>query len=197
MTVYSHPASIEPNTAQWMLEDNLATSTSFLTGFIQRRSFGGERWMVTLNYINLIAAERAELTSLYAKLATGDHTLDLEKHGQSNQGTFGGTPLVNGADQLGKALACDGAGTVTDWIKDGDFFEVNNELKMATADSDSSGGSVTLNFVPRLRTAPSDNAAITTSTPKGRFYLVPGGVSWSERPAGFSDLSVQLVEAIV
>lgn len=196
MTVYSHPATITPNSASWSLQDNAATSVSFLSGFTQRRSYGGERWVVTLTYVNLQPAARAELSSLYTKLASGDNQIDLEKHGQTNRGSFGGTPLVNGAGQLGKSLVCDGAGTVTNWIREGDFFEVNNELKMATADANSSSGAVTLSFVPRLRSSPADNAAITTSSAKGRFYLVPGGVTWSEAPGGFSDLTVQLVEQI-
>ena len=78
---------------------------------------------------------------------------------RSPSGTIAGsTLLVNGASQTGTSLT-DGAQASTTVLKAGDFFSVNNELKMVTVDATSdSSGDVTVNFVPSLRSSPSDNA---------------------------------------
>ncbi len=187
MSTVTYPSSIEPNSVSFTLVDPAIYVRSFLSGFMQKRSFSGPRWGVTLNYVNLTNAQEAELVAAFSQLADSGDVIEIPVHGNTQQGNFGGTPLVDGASQIGRSLAVDGASTgVTDWIKGGDYFQVGTELKRATADSNSDGsGDLTLNFLPRIRTSPADNAAITTTDPKGLFYLSEDGLSWSKRPGRF------------
>lgn len=102
-----------------------------------------------------------------------------------------GTPLVNGANQSGASIICDGAGTVTNYVREGDNVqfagvygikansvelggsgESTGDLKdfVITADTDSSGGAITLPISPAMvlsgptqnvTNPPADNAAVT------------------------------------
>lgn len=76
-----------------------------------------------------------------------------------------GTPLVKGAGQNGNTLAIDGCTPgVTGWLKAGDYFSVNSELKQFTADASTNGsGEATLAFQPALRNSPEDNAPLTVT----------------------------------
>ena len=81
--------------------------------------------------------------------------------------------------------------------KAGDFFSVNGELKIATADANSDGsGNVTLSFAPRLRTSPSDGASVETTAPSGTFLLMDSRQGWNYRPGKFSDFTLKFVEDI-
>ncbi len=78
------------------------------------------------------------------------------------RGAGGGTPLVNGGSQTGSTLATDGWPNSTTVLCAGDYFSVNGELKMVTADATTNGsGQVTLNFKPALRSSPVDNSPLT------------------------------------
>lgn len=79
----------------------------------------------------------------------------------------------------------------------GDFFEVNGELKMAVADAAISAGAATIDFVPELRAAPADNAAITISNPKGKFRLTGPVTTWSNQSPRISTFTIQCVEDVV
>ena len=98
-------------------------------------------------------------------------------------------------------------GTVTDWIMAGDYFgiDVNGEveLKMCTADTNSSGGTINIPFEPRLRASPLNNAAIivddgTLGSPTGVFLSKTNVLGWSSRPfsvaSALSTVSFTLIE---
>ena len=57
-------------------------------------------------------------------------------------------------------------------LAEGDYFEVNGELKQLAADAVTDvGGNVTLDFEPPLRTAPANAAPIEVIAPKATFML--------------------------
>jgi hypothetical protein len=151
-----------------------------------------------MNFMNLVTADRAVMQAFLAKLNGQQHRFTLHNHAESQRGAFGGTPLVAGADQTGTSLNIDGCSTgVTNWIRAGDWFSVSGELKMCVADANSDGGGLaTITFVPRIRTAPANNDPLTTSSGTGTFMLSTNGVKWSNRPGGFSDLSITALEDI-
>lgn len=198
MTTYAFP-SVTPNTQSIELTSNTSVFVSPLTGAVKTADRGGERWRVRLNFVNLVNPERAEMQAFLSRLNGQQHRFTMQNHSESNRGAFGGTPLVAGANQVGNTLNIDGATpSVTNWIRAGDWFSVNGELKMATIDANSDGsGNVTLTFSPRLRTSPADNAAVTTSSGTGKFLLDQSGTSWSNRPGLFSDLTITAIEDIV
>ena len=196
MTTYSLP--LTPNNTTVTFDGNSIVHQSWLTGFTQAVSFGGERISINLFYQNLTSSQRNQMMGFIAKLNGQQHRVLLPIHGHEQRGNFGGTPLVAGASQKGNSLDIDGASTgITNWIREGDVFSVAQQLKIATADANSDGsGNVTLTFRPRLRSSPSNNAAIDVTDPEGLFVLADSSVQWSMRPGGFSDLSMQFVEAI-
>lgn len=79
----------------------------------------------------------------------------------------------------------------------GDFFEVNGELKMCVADATISSGAATIEFVPELRGAPANNAAITITNPKGIFRLISPQTTWSNRAPRISTFSFECVEDVI
>jgi hypothetical protein len=81
------------------------------------------------------------------------------------QGIATGTPLVKGANQSGNTLAIDGCTPSTAvWLKAGDYFSVNGEMKQLTANASTNGsGETTLTFQPPLRSKPADNAPLTVT----------------------------------
>jgi hypothetical protein len=89
--------------------------------------------------------------------------------GISPRGSWGGTPLVNGAAAIGaSSVAIDGltpsvAGTGKrgDWIK----FNGHSKVYQLTADADANGsGQATLSLMPALNAAVADNEPVTFSS---------------------------------
>ena len=155
---------------------------------------GGQKWHAVYNYPNISGPKRALLMGLIARLRGQAHRLRVPIYDNPRQGAYGGTPLVNGASQTGSAIAIDGlSNNITDWIKAGDYFsvEVNgeHELKMCTVDANSNGSGqiAVLNFEPRLRASPLNNAVIFVqdgilSRPQGIFVLSSGNAGWTSSP---------------
>lgn len=105
-------------------------------------------------------------------------------------------PCVFGASQTGKSLVTQNWTPSTTVLKTGDFFSVNGELKMMTADATSdSSGYATLNFVPPLRSSPANLAAIDFSSPQGTFMLTGDTSEWSVMEGNlFADFVIDAVE---
>lgn len=196
MTTYAFP-SIVPSTSTWELVSNTSTFLSPTTGTIQTLDRGGERWQVTMNFNNLTSDNKAEMKAFLVKLNGQQHRFTLHDHSQIQRGNFGGTPLVAGASQTGTSINLDGVSNTTDWIRAGDHFSVNGDLKMATADADSAAGAVTVVFRPRIVTAPADNAPVTTTDPTGTFMLSSNDVGWSNAPGDFSNFTIVAMEDLL
>jgi len=197
MTTYTFP-SVTPTSSQIQLLSNTSRFISPISGAVQTIDRGGERWAIDLTYRNLKAADFATMSGFLVKLNGQQHRFDLPNHAENQRGAFGGTPLVDGGSQTGTSLSVKGgSNNITNWIRDGDWFGVNDELKVSIADANTDGsGDVTLTFGPRLRTAPSDEDPITTSAATGIFMLASNGVSWNNKPGGFHDLTIQAFEDI-
>lgn len=131
-----------------------------------------------------------EIGEIYVRGMQGDfggfkHYMDQVVPGHTN-GTYGGTPLVNGANQTGSSLVTDGWTATTTSLAVGDVFTiagvyvVNPQTKqrgtrlqqftVTTATVTDGSGNSTIAFAPAIVTsgafqnvsgAPADNAAIT------------------------------------
>jgi hypothetical protein len=105
------------------------------------------------------------------------------------RGAATGTPLVNGGSQTGRSLITDGwSNSVTGILKAGDWIQIGSgssaRLYPIAQDANSNGsGQATLELGTRLRSSPSDNAAITVSNPMGLWRLAENAVAWSEELA--------------
>lgn len=135
----------------------------------QRRSRGGQRWKLHCAYGTM---ERDDYLDLWGFLNAqrGQYsafTLTLPS-GIFPRGTWGGTPLANGAAAAGaSSVAVDGLTiSITGIGKRGDFIKFANHSKVyqLTADVNSNGsGQTTLSIMPNLVAAVADNEALTVS----------------------------------
>ena len=169
----------------------------------QAVAHAGQRWEVdvTLPAMNRADAEQwvAFLVSLRGRFGT--FTLG-DPVGASPRGSAGGTPLVNGASQIGGTLNIDGCtASQTGWLKAGDYIQLGTAgsatLHKVLADADSNGsGQVALDIWPYIRTAPSDNATVVVTNTIGRFRLANNEQNWSIREAALYGITFGGVEAI-
>ena len=189
--------STKPTNTEWTIVSNARSFVSPLTGAIQTAQRTGNRWRVALTFENLVEAERAVMQGFLSQLTATANNFFLEDHSYSRRADGTGTPLVNGGSQTGNSLITDGWSAGTYAMRIGDFFEVNGELKMCVADATISSGAATIEFVPELREAPANNAAITITNPKGIFRLISPQTTWSNRAPRISTFSFECVEDVI
>ncbi len=185
--------------SSWEIISNQRVFVSPFTQARQTSQRGGTRWRVTLNTVPLNKADRASMQAFISRVTARAEPFTLTPDAYTQRGAGGGTPLVAGGSQTGYTLNIDGATAgVTGWLKAGDYFEVEGELKQITEDIDTSGtGTATLVFAPELRDAPADNAAITLSSPTGIFRLAQPGNGWSNRSPALSEFSLICIEDVL
>lgn len=189
--------SITPSSQSWGLMTNARQFISPLTGAIQTSQRTGNRWQVSLTFDNLTSTQRRTMQAFLARIQGLSENFYLTDHAFSRAADGAGTPLVDGPDQTGNSLLTNGW-TGTYAMRAGDLFTVNNELKMATADSTILGGAATIAFVPELRAAPANDAAITRSSPTGIFRLTTPESSWATAPGPIaSTFTIQAVEDVI
>lgn len=163
----------------------------------------GQRWEadITLPPMKRADAEQwiAWLVSLRGQLGTftlGDPT------GATPRGLAGGTPVVNGADQVGGTLAIDGCtASQTGWLKAGDYIQLGSgttaTLHKVLQDANSDGsGNVSLDIWPYIRSAPTDGSIVVTSNTVGKFRLASNEQNWSINEASIYGMTFGAVEAI-
>lgn len=172
----------------------------------QVRSRGGQRWKIELAYVNLLRTQLAVLRAA-----------DLALRGQFNvctlamitgiydtaQGTWSGTPKVNGAGQVGRTLNAKGFTPSQSGVaKADDFVQFSTDPKVysivADANSDGSGNAA-LSLEPALMQPPPDNTNIIFGT--SVLFTLARDSDLSEFPmrpgsaAGvFNDFAISMVE---
>lgn len=174
MTAYSIP-TIKIVRSNFGLVSNTRKFISPFNGATQTIELMGARWKASYTTAPMTVAQAAELKAFLVKLRGSANTFyAYDPDAKTGRGTLTGTPLVKGGGQTGNSLLIDGATTgVTGWIKAGDYFTVNGELKMCIADANSNGsGEVTITFEPSLRSAPADNDPVTVSTATCEMMLI-------------------------
>lgn len=176
MTILTMPDATSFKSNQFGLVSNTSMTKSAFNDFFTTKQRIGQHWVGTYT-LEAMRAESDKGKSWQAFLWELDgmsgrfYAYDPDRRTPS--GTGGGTPVVNGASQKGNFLITDGWNNSETVLEIGDYFEVNNELKMVVnADVASDGsGNATIQFVPELRRSPDDNATITVTNPVGIFML--------------------------
>jgi len=163
----------------------------------------GQRWEadITLPPMKRADAEQwiAWLVSLRGQLGT--FTLG-DPIGATPRGSAGGTPVVNGADQVGGTLVIDGCtASQTGWLKAGDYIQLGSgstaTLHKVLQDANSDGsGNVSLDIWPYIRSAPNDGSTVVTSNTVGKFRLASNEQNWSINEASIYGMTFGAVEAI-
>lgn len=182
---------------------SVASSRSPFTLQEQVSSLSGEAWSIEFSPPTM-RRESAEEWIAFALSLRGKYGTFLagDPAGQTPRGVATGTPLVNGAGQTGNTLTIDGCTSgVTGWMKKGDYFQLGTgasaRLYKLIADADTNGsGQTTLEFVPALRSSPSDNDAVVVSGAKGVFRMTNNDVPWSVDQNKNYSFSFQAVEVI-
>ena len=197
MTTLTIPKQTEFRNSTFGLEENTETFQSPISNTIQTLARTGARWYLTINYVPLKRADAQVVLAFLSKLRgrvnsfNGFDPIATTPLGDVSASTL----VVNGADQTGTSLICDGAEASTTVLKAGDYIEVNSELKMVTDDATSDGtGNVTINFSPSLRSSPSDDASITTTNPKCEMKLTEDNITWSQNTDGTYNISFSGIE---
>lgn len=176
---------------------NTAIGPSPLIASAQTLDRGGMKWKMVYTYIELRAANRASVMALMLRLRGQAHRIRVPVYDNPKIGAYGGTPLVDLGSQTGSSINIKGlTNNITNWINEGDYFSINvngeHELKMAVANASSNGtGRITIDFEPRLRASPSNNAVVfvedgTLTKPNGIFVLENSENNWSSRPGNNS-----------
>lgn len=198
MTILTWPVLTRaaPRLVRWGLTSNTMSFSSPLSGAMQTVEMPGARWRCSFVMENLAEADAALLQALLVQLRGQANRLLLHNFARPTpRGTATGTPLVNGASQTGVSLITDGWTAGITALRTGDFFGVNGELKMVTADAVADGsGNATISFEPPLRSSPADNAAITTTKPLAIFMLSSPDSGWDTQPYRISNVPLDLIE---
>lgn len=199
MADISWPAGLVPSSTSMTLIENTAAFENPLTGTIQTLERPGARWSQSLSFNAMTGADRAELQAFLASLRGQANRAVLPVFGHTNRVVAAGTPLVAGAGQTGSQLIVDGwVGNVPVFAA-GDFFSVNGELKMVTADVSSDvTGTCTVSFAPILRQSPANNAAIVRTAPTIKYVLASPSVGWSNAPwtsGPISEFQLEFIES--
>ena len=161
------PSSPGFTSCRFGLETNTQTFTSPLTKATQRMLLGGARWTATYS-LPAMTRDRAAYWKAFFDLLEGQtNTFNaFDPDCKTPRGAGTGLPLVNGGSQTGSALVIDGCTPGTVFLKAGDYFWCNGEMKRLTSDAPADGsGNATLNFKPAMRASPPDNAAVTVIKP--------------------------------
>ena len=200
-----------PSTLSMTLMGNTGVYQSPLNGSAQTIDRGGLKWRAQYNYTNISKDRRARLMAIMARLRSQANRIRVSVYDNPKRGAYGGTPLVMGASQTGSSIDLDGlSNNITNWIRAGDYFSIDvngeHELKMCTEDASSNGsGEITINFEPRLRESPLDNAAVfvedgVLSKPQGVFLAQGSDLSWTSRPfqtaSELSSITLTLMEDV-
>jgi len=86
-------------------------------------------------------------------------------------------------------------------LKKGDFFQLGtgaaSQLYMVIKDLTLNGsGAGTVEFAPRLRSSPADNATLTLTSPKGVFQNVQNSAEWQSDDKSIHDIVLAFREVI-
>lgn len=138
-------------------------------------------WRYTCTWRNISGGERADLLAFFLRLNGTEHRVRLPFFGQVQRGTYGGTPVIDGAGQTGHTLAIRGATTnVTNWIRAGDVIRWGGTLHMATVDADSDGaGGVSVDIIPEIRDAPADATTLFTGGTMTGIWILETNVQYA------------------
>lgn len=202
MTTLVLPDTTSFATFNFGLIANTQTFRSPLDRTVQTLELTGTRWRVDYRLVPMKRIRAAPWASFLAELnGQSGRFYAIDPSAVSPQGSGGSdAPLVNGTLQTGKLLITDDwTVSQTGLLVPGDYFEVNNELKMVTASLNSDGGgNATIAFTPSLRSSPSENAPLTLINPKVTMMLRnEDSANWDLAGAAFFGIAFAGIEVFV
>lgn len=170
----------------------------------QTVDFGGQMWKIRVT-IPLMNRDTAEIyNSFLLKLRGRKGTFLIgDPAGNEPQGSFAGTPLVDGAGQTGDTINLKGfTPSASDVIKSGDWFQLGTGSTstlhkfLEDADADTSGLVQNMPISVDIRTAPADGASIITTGAQGLFRMAANYTPISINSNTLYSVSFEAMEAI-
>jgi len=197
------PASIGVSSINIRAKTVVGVSSSPFTGQQQVYKHQGQWWEAEVSLPPMKRDEAEQVVSFLIKM-NGQYGTFLMGDFLSTapRGIGTGTPLVNGASQAGDELVTDGwTVSTTGILKAGDWIQLGSAstatLHKVLDDVTSDGsGNATLNIFPNLRSSPGDNAAITISSPKGRWRLASNETDYAIDNASIYGMTFACIEAL-
>jgi hypothetical protein len=191
---------------QLIASDVVSVTESPFTLSQQVVRHAGARWSATIN-IPPVKRSDAEywnsfllrLRGQFGTFLVGDPNAATPRGSASSAA---GTPVVNGASQIGNNLNIDGLpASATGYLKAGDYIQLGtgatSRLYKVLEDVNSNGsGQATLNLWPDLRSSPANDATVVVSNAKGLFRLAQNDASWTIGNDGFYSITFSAVEAL-
>jgi len=160
--------------SNFYLETNTQIFESPINKTVQTLALSGARWKAEITLRRMKPTEAAQWIAFFLACRGMSDTFQLgDPNWPKNYGVGTGSPVVNGAGQTGTSLNITGAtANITNWLRAGDYFSVNGELKRLVAPCNTNGsGQTTLLFEPPLRNSPSNSAVITVNNPTAKMRL--------------------------
>jgi len=197
------PASIGVSSINIRAKTVVGVSSSPFTGQQQVYKHQGQWWEAEVSLPPMKRDEAEQVVSFLIKM-NGQYGTFLMGDFLSTapRGIGTGTPLVNGASQAGDELVTDGwTVSTTGILKAGDWIQLGSAststLHKVLDDVTSDGsGNATLNIFPNLRSSPDNNAAITISSPKGRWRLASNETDYAIDNASIYGMTFACIEAL-
>ena len=161
-------------------KNSVGVNTSPFTFSQQVYKHQGQIWQAEASLPPMTRAEAEEWFSFLVKLNGQYGTFLLGDPHAAPRGSASstpGTPVVNGASQVGSTLAIDGLpASATGYLKAGDYIQLGSgataRLHKVLNDADTNGsGEATLDIWPDLRSSPDDDSAVVVSDAVGNFRL--------------------------
>lgn len=183
------------------LQMAVARSTSPFTFAQQIQEHDGQLLTAEITTRIMSGEQASDWKGFIAALKCGVGTVLIgETSYKGPYGNAGGTPKVNGGATLGATtIATKGWTTsTTNILKRGDWIQIDQRLYMITQNVNSDGsGNATLDILPRLRQAHTNDTTIVTENPKGLFRLNSSGQQlWAGDEGGYGAFGLSLVEAL-
>ena len=181
-----------------------AVSESVFTLRQQVFKHTGERWEAEITLPPMTRANAEPWLGWLLSMRGREGTFLLgDPRAATPRGSAGGTPLVNGADQVGDSLSVDGCtASQTGWLKAGDYIQLGSlasaSLHKVLDDANSnSAGVVRLDIWPAITTSPGDNTAVVTTSAKGVFRLSSSSQDWSNDDLAHYGIVFPAIQVIV
>lgn len=199
MAIKNFPNVNPDANATFGLESNTSEFRSVLSNDVQHMSLPGDRWVGSVSFTNRTRSEANKVKAFKASLGGSAGRFYFTPVDAYQAGTMGGSGVIDGAVASGaSSLPTSGWTADQDTLFEaGDYLEVNGELKMVTDDVTSDGtGAANIPIAPPLRRALAGGEAITTTEPKGVFYLGSNSQEWSINVNGVHNMGFDFVEDV-
>jgi len=138
-------------------------------------------WMLEATLVEYQGAQANAVRSFLVQLEGQKNTFRLPIPGYTKPSTgYSGNALVNGAVAArATSMAIDGLTPSTAILNDGDYFTVNDELKMCVGNiASNASGQATVSFQPFMRKPVSDNATVTLQNPTVLMQSADDDAAW-------------------